>query len=521
LRKLFALYTNEMIKTSRKISIIIIMIIMVVIVAGVGGLVKFAEYESSKYAVNNPNGTDWQTQNMNQQLTSFNTQLADVNIKLKTASTQDQQTLKSQQDGLQQQINMYQDAIDQGVVINSSDYRSKAFSQLYQYKSDAAQFVSIPDASMTIDMKNQLAQDNKYITTLQNVIKSKDFSGYINFSNDLINSDKTLSQDEKQIYIKSNDMRFNLNPKGETVINLAGNDVSDQMVTTIQNDSLSLLNNIDMTGTQAQIPLTSQRRDDITNDIAVNTYKLDNNIGFTQSGTIDYKSTAMPAMFGFGGILLIILMLILAGSSVSQEISTGSIKSLIIAPVRRGKIYTAKFLSLLTVLIASGLVVYLVATVTCGAFFGFNSGTPYIFAINGTVHVMNFYIYNLAYFYAGLIEVFVYTVFAFMLSIITRNTAASVGISIAVYFGGSIATSLLLTFAKGEWLKFWPFNNMNIASKIFPGAAAQMTGLSIGGSTGIASTVSNSLTFSLCYLAVLLLCMGYIAFDSFTRRDIK
>jgi hypothetical protein len=62
---------------------------------------------------------------------------------------------------------------------------------------------------------------------------------------------------------------------------------------------------------------------------------------------------------------------------------------------------------------------------------------------------------------------------------------------------------------------------MNIASKIFPSAAAQMTGVSIGGSTGIASTVSNSLTFSLCYLAVLLLCMGYIAFDSFTRRDIK
>jgi ABC-2 type transport system permease protein len=494
---------------------------MVVVVAGVGGLVKFSEYESSKYAANNPNGADWQTQNMNQQLTSFNTQLADVNNKLKTASTQDEQTLKSQQDSLQQQIDMYQDAINQGIVIGYSDFRSDALSMEYQYKSTVAQLGSIPDAAFTADQKSELSQANDYVTRLKNIISNNDFSGYISFSNDLINSNTTMSQDEKQISIQSNDLRLDLNLTGEPDSNGVTNDAPNQMIINIQNEKLSLLNNIDMTGTQAQIPLTSQRRQDITNDIAVNTYKLNNNIGFTQSGTTDYKSTAMSAMFGFGGILLIILMLILAGSSVSQEISTGSIKSLIIAPARRWKIFTAKFLSLLTVLIVSGLVVYLVATVTCGAFFGFNSGTPYVFAINGTVHVMKFYIYNLAYFYAGLIEVFVYTVFAFMLSIITRNTAASVGISIAVYFGGSIATSLLLAFAKGEWLRFWPFNNMNITSKIFPSAAAQMTGVSIGGSTGIASTVSNSLTFSLCYLAVLLLCMGYIAFDSFTRRDIK
>jgi ABC-type transport system involved in multi-copper enzyme maturation permease subunit len=105
---------------------------------------------------------------------------------------------------------------------------------------------------------------------------------------------------------------------------------------------------------------------------------------------------------------------------------------------------------------------------------------------------------------------------AFMLSVITRNTAASVGISIAVYFGGNLANTFISLFATGEWAKFIPFNNMSLASRLFPDPMGSF-GMNIFGY----QSVVPSITFSAVYLAVLVICMGYIALDSFNRRDIK
>jgi ABC-2 type transport system permease protein len=517
LRKIAALYVNEMIKTSRKISIIIILGIMILLVAGGGALAKFEEYQYSKYSSSDQNST-WQTQEMNQQLTSYKSQLTTVQDKLKTASAQDQYSLKSQQDSLQSQVDLYQYAIDHDINLNSSDYQANALRQLYQYKSGAAQFKGVPDAAMTTDMKNELAQDNSYIATLQKVVDNKDYSAYIDFSNTLINSDKTLSQGEKDIKIESNALRIKHDPKGEGSSGFSV-DVAEQLVTQIENEKLSLLNGIDVTGEmQNNVPLTSDRRQTVKNELAVNSYKFAHNIGFSSSNVPDFKSSAFTMMYAFGDLMLVILMMILAGSSVSQELATGSIKSLIISPARRWKILTAKFLSLLTVLIAGGLIVYAESSIMYGALFGFSSGSPYIYAVGGVAQVMSFALYNFAYLYAGLIEVFVYMVLALMLSIITRNTAASVGISIAVYFGGSIINAVLLNFASGEWLKFLPFSNLSISSKIFPTTTASLMGAASSTNT---AAVNTSLTFALCYVAVLLVCMGYTAFDSFTRRDIK
>jgi len=111
--------------------------------------------------------------------------------------------------------------------------------------------------------------------------------------------------------------------------------------------------------------------------------------------------------------------------------------------------------------------------------------------------------------------VFGYMLFAFMLSTITRNTAASVGISLGVYLGGEVVLAIVNQYLKGEWINFLPFSNLALGTKFFPYSSlnSMMTGV------GLAST-GPSLTFSLCYLVVLCVCMLYIAKDSFCRRDI-
>jgi len=116
----------------------------------------------------------------------------------------------------------------------------------------------------------------------------------------------------------------------------------------------------------------------------------------------------------------------------------------------------------------------------------------------------------------GAITIIVFAAFALMLSTITRNTAASVAISIAFVFIGSAAVTVLKLFLSGEWLKFIPFNNIDISDRVFPPIADTMgTSYLQSGSQGI------PLSFSLCYIAVIMFLIIYTGLDSFKRRDIK
>ena len=87
----------------------------------------------------------------------------------------------------------------------------------------------------------------------------------------------------------------------------------------------------------------------------------------------------------------------------------------------------------------------------------------------------------------------------------------------AVYFGGSMVMQILqLMGLSGEWIKFVPFTNMdNLQTQFFPFSTVSQMVSDIGINLSV-----PKLGFSLCYLAVLSVCMIYTAFDSFTRRDI-
>jgi ABC-2 type transport system permease protein len=247
-------------------------------------------------------------------------------------------------------------------------------------------------------------------------------------------------------------------------------------------------------------------------------YKLENGMS-----TSRYESspadTAIAAMTGVGLFMVVLLMTILAGSSISNEISTGSIKSLIISPARRWKIYTAKLVSLLSTGVLMTLLLYGVAMLDHGVFFGFGAGQPYVYAHNGTAGEMGFHLYQFARLWVQFLDVAVYMCLAFMLSILTRNTAVSVGLSIAVYFSSSVIRAFLTLYRGHEWVRFIPFSNMGLAARMFPYDNSQETIGFLFGSVGVQG--APPVGFSLVYLAVLVFCMGFIGLDSFCRRDIK
>lgn len=508
MRKLFALYINEMIKLSRKISVVIILVITAALIVGACAIAKYngggmAEIRATQSAA-------YEQESADSDLKSYQSQLSEVQTKLKSASEADKASLEAQEADLKNKVAMYKAAADNGVSLTSGgSYLASTITNLYTLKAEAAGLRAIPEEYRTADMKTRLTRCDSDIALLQKALDGKNYSLYLEYVDGQTRSDTTLSSDEKNIKFASNALRLKYDPSGKATDNYLGLP-TETAIQTIEVEKLSLLNGVDMAN--GMTPLTQDGRSKLANRLAVDSYRLEH--GISSSTGTDYGKLAFQIMYGFGTVMLAMLMMILAGGSISSELSTGSIKSLIIAPVRRWKIFTAKLLSLITVMLTAGLFVYGVSTASFAAFFGMSTGKPYIYAVGGVVRVMSFPLYNFAYLYASLITVFVLMMFAYMLSIMTKNTAASVGISIGVYFGGSIVHSLLISLASGEWLKFLPFTNISPETKIFPDNTTSQIAASV-------TQANTSLTFSLVYIAVLVFLIGYIGFDSFTRQDIK
>ena len=108
-----------------------------------------------------------------------------------------------------------------------------------------------------------------------------------------------------------------------------------------------------------------------------------------------------------------------------------------------------------------------------------------------------------------------YLIFALTLSVLTRNTALSVGVSIAAYIGSGTIMSLINSFITADWVKFIPFNNFGVVDRIF---ASNLSYSAMQAASGAMNNVSVG--FSLAVLGVCAVLMLITMFDSFNKRDI-
>lgn len=514
MRKLFALYTNEMIKTSKKISIIVLLVIMVVIIFAFGALVKYQSDLNS----NDDYSEQYQKEEVKRQLEDAKIKVINIQDKKATASPEEKAKLQLEEKLVQNRVDMLQYSIDSNIAIYSESYRAQAIKKMFNLKDTADQLKAVVPEQLTDQQKIQLVNAEADITALESVINNKDFKEYVAFLNRETNNNPTLSEEEKKIYLDSNELKQKYNITGE-VDGKAVDGNAFKYIYILEKAKLSLLKDLDYTGDSQNLkPLTPDSRQEIKDMITVIEHNFSK--GLITNNPDDRKgndmaSEVIPFMLNIGNFMIVILIMILAGGSVSSEMSTGSIKSLIISPTKRWKIFAAKYFSLLSAGIVAALIAYIFSLLASGIFFGFEAGLPYVYASDGIAYELNFHIYQLGRLCTDFIVVLVYMTFAFMLSILTRNTAVSVALTIAVYFIGNTANAIIMQFFKGEWLRFIPFNNLNLTTKIFPNdIAARISG-------GTPASELNSLSFSLVYVAVLLICMIYIGLDSFNRRDIK
>lgn len=242
--------------------------------------------------------------------------------------------------------------------------------------------------------------------------------------------------------------------------------------------------------------------------IQQNQYYLDNNINPITPSAAKFAVKLMEQSIF---VLLPLLIILLAGDSVCGEFSAKTIKVLLTRAVPRWKILLSKYLALLILFSMVILEMALLSLLVSGFFFnnwgfyepiatGFNSSSGTL-DVSNVIKVTQLQYLILVYSLGWFVSVIVGTI-SFMVSVLVRNTATSIGIMMATLVGGGF---LQLFLADWPIIKYFFVINLNLPQYL----------------TGSYTPISGmSLTFSTLVLLTWGIGALIVSFVVFTKQDV-
>lgn len=201
-------------------------------------------------------------------------------------------------------------------------------------------------------------------------------------------------------------------------------------------------------------------------EMAKNKYTLDH-----EQNILNERNTRgiLGNLFSEYEMIMVVAIIMISGSIVSEEFSKGTIKLLLIRPHSRIKILTAKLIScFISILIVFAAIVIL-QLIVGGIFFGFSSlSLPiviYNFS-NKSIETYNVFIYLLILLLAHLPKYILLVTLAFCISTIFKNTALATTIGILGYISSEVI-NLVVINKNIEQFKIFVTLNWNIEQYLF------------------------------------------------------
>ncbi|WP_298832701.1 ABC transporter permease subunit [uncultured Planococcus sp.] len=198
--------------------------------------------------------------------------------------------------------------------------------------------------------------------------------------------------------------------------------------------------------------------------------------------------------------IVTLLVVIAAAGIVASEFSQGTIKMLLTRPVKRWKILTSKYITILLFAVLLTLTL-LVSTVLAGLlFFGIGEGTP--LAWNGSEVVeTSFWLEALKLAALKFSSVWMISTFAFMLGTVFRSSSLAIGLSIFLMFTGIQAVFFLQNY---EIVKYYLFTHTDLTQFY----------------TGNILVPGITMSMSILVLTAYFLVFMVISYWTFGRRDV-
>ncbi|MCL1866798.1 MAG: ABC transporter permease [Oscillospiraceae bacterium] len=206
---------------------------------------------------------------------------------------------------------------------------------------------------------------------------------------------------------------------------------------------------------------------------------------------------------------LSVFIVIIAGGLVSGEFTRGTIKFLLISPVKRWKIIVSKYIVMLLTALAFLTVMFTIFFVIGGAMTGFiNMDAVNLTAHNERVTAVPALLYYIQIYLLGAVSIIIISTLAFALSSVTRNSGLSIAVSIAVLIGGQIIDLILHGAAGVDWGRDLIFANSDLIGKIY------------GSMNMLIPYKGHTLQASVAVIVVHMVIFLLMAWDGFTKKEI-
>ena len=205
------------------------------------------------------------------------------------------------------------------------------------------------------------------------------------------------------------------------------------------------------------------------------------------------------------GIFILIYVIMLAGSIVSEEYSRGTIKYLFTKPFKRRTILTSKLLIVILFIPLIMLFMSLIEILIGGIILGFDSiHVPIILYTSGGIVSYSTIKYLLLLLFSSLPIYYVIGILAFMISTVTLSTSAAITISFLFYLLGNVISNLALIYSfpifKFFVSLYWDFSYLvTLQSQPF------------------GASIFTSILVVLAYIFIML-CIAYVFF---IKKDVK
>ena len=251
---------------------------------------------------------------------------------------------------------------------------------------------------------------------------------------------------------------------------------------------------------------------------AISRYAIENGIDGTISNqgnsNLKYglaysaKSELLDVFSGYS-LFIIILIIIVAGTIVSEEFNKGTIKLLLVRPYSRVKILLSKYITCLIVLVCSIICVALMQTVVGGIVFGFDSYKNPTVVYNFTTNSLNTasMFGALATSALAILPKFILLMtLAFTLSTVFTNSPVAIAIPLLGTMVESIINNLAIMYEKANFLKYFVTPNWDFSQYLY-GSLPDMKGI--------------SLNFSICVCLAYYIVMMALSIWNFKKKNIK
>lgn len=249
-----------------------------------------------------------------------------------------------------------------------------------------------------------------------------------------------------------------------------------------------------------EMPDTAIRvKQNIEKDLAISKYRLEHDIA-PASGNSGYSfiEDSIPLIS-----VAALFTIVIAAGIVASEFGWGTIKLLLIRPMKRSKILLSKYITVILFGILMLSVIFISSSILGFILFGSGDGTNiYLAYSNGEVVERNMIGHLVNLFILSSVDMVMLTTMAFMISAVFRNSSLAIGISLFLLLMGGNVTMLIAS--KYEWAKYILFANTDLGQYFY----------------GVPLIDGMTLGFSLIMLLIYFVLFQALAFGIFSKRDV-